>query len=82
MKQTNKLMLAAGAPLQRLSGEVRRLEARLETECSEKELLSAELETLFQRLQNPAASTGGGLAEARCVRDIITLKKKVGRHSM
>ena len=62
---------------QRLSAEVKRLEAQLAMERGEKEMLSAELETLFQRLERSTASTDEGATLARCMRDIITLKKKV-----
>ena len=62
---------------QRLSAEVKRLEAQLAMEREEKEMLSAELETLFQRLERSAASTDEGTSLARCMRDIIALKKKV-----
>ncbi|XP_070205153.1 early endosome antigen 1-like [Littorina saxatilis] len=64
--------------IKRLSGQVKRLESQLEREHSEKEMLSAELESLLHRLENTASSssTEGGAAQARCLREIIALKKK------
>ena len=56
---------------------MKRLEAQLAMERGEKEMLSAELETLFQRLERSTASADEGATLARCMRDIITLKKKV-----
>nr|KAG5702334.1 hypothetical protein BaRGS_003001 [Batillaria attramentaria] len=61
--------------VKRLSGEVKRLEGEVDAQCREKEVLAGELETLLRRLET-SSSSDGSTVQARCVRDIIALKKK------
>ncbi|KAK7485372.1 hypothetical protein BaRGS_00023320 [Batillaria attramentaria] len=61
--------------VKRLSGEVKRLEGEVDAQRREKEVLAGELETLLRRLET-SSSSDGSTVQARCVRDIIALKKK------
>ncbi|XP_076452249.1 uncharacterized protein LOC143287894 [Babylonia areolata] len=69
--------------VRRLCEEVKRVERQLEKERGEKEVVSAELNRVLQSLEPSAppsssSSTQGGapLTVARCMRDVVDLKKK------